>query len=167
MKRNCPVCGKSQVNLSTHLSRIHHLDGAVRKQWLEKEKLVRVGGAKHDNFQRGMANPPTGGRERNSTQQTGMGLDGYDQCDEFKLIHPFTCMISGMTGSARRFGSRIFSHMRKKPSSPHPSESFGRTLSGSPFTRSFKRLFLGSSSYAGSRLIWKKTGILIRILTTC
>lgn len=40
-ERSNPLCGKIQASLTIHLSRVHHLDGHILKQWLEQEKKSR------------------------------------------------------------------------------------------------------------------------------
>ena len=89
VKRNCPVCGKSQANLSTHLSRIHKLDGLARKEWLEREKEQR----------QGLSKQPVLNLTGKNTQ-TGYGLEN-ENCDSFKMVHPFTAIIAGMTSSGK------------------------------------------------------------------
>ena len=76
---------KPQLNLSTHLSRIHKMDGEARKQWL---KLPRTGhsGESHHAFKTGGGSMPT---LRN------------EDCERYKMAHPFTCMVVGMTGSEK------------------------------------------------------------------
>ena len=41
MKRVCPLCEESKSNLWDHLTRIHNMEGDVRRKWLDFEKSNR------------------------------------------------------------------------------------------------------------------------------
>ena len=80
MVRMCPICSKPQQNLHTHLSRTHKLDNSQRTYWLSQGK----------------------------TQKGGQRFTPYpqikpveSQCDRFQLLHPFTALVAGMTGSGK------------------------------------------------------------------
>ena len=72
MKGSCPICGETKSNLWDHLTRIHQMEGENRRKWLRE------------------ANVGT----RNVSQ---IGK----KCEAFHLKHPFTCMVSGMTGCGK------------------------------------------------------------------
>ena len=79
--RTCPICGKAQQNLHTHLSRTHKLDNSQRQYWLGQEKCTSTG-------QRFTPYPQT----IKPVETT---------CDRFQLLHPFTALVGGMTGSGK------------------------------------------------------------------
>ncbi|KAK3724953.1 hypothetical protein QZH41_017160, partial [Actinostola sp. cb2023] len=81
MVRTCPICGKSQKNLYTHLSRTHKLDNLQRKYWIGQEQMQKSG-------QRFTPYPRT-----HNVEDT--------KCDRFQLRHPFTAIVAGMTGSGK------------------------------------------------------------------
>ena len=81
MGRMCPICGKLQKNLYTHLSRTHKLDNMQRKYWIGQEQLQKSG-------QRFTPYPQT-----QNVEDT--------KCDRFQLLHPFTAIVAGMTGSGK------------------------------------------------------------------
>ena len=98
MKRDCPICMKPQLNLSTHLPRIHKMEGKARKEWL---KVQRIGpsGESHHAFR------TTGG---------SMPTLHDKHCEPFKLLHPFTCIIVGMTGSRKTvWAQKLMEHAQQ------------------------------------------------------
>ncbi|KAK3717698.1 hypothetical protein QZH41_001101 [Actinostola sp. cb2023] len=82
MVRICPICGKSQKNLYTHLSRTHKLDNLQRKYWIGQEQMQKSG----QRF------TPYPARTQNVEDI---------KCDRFQLLHPFTAIVAGMTGSGK------------------------------------------------------------------
>ena len=81
MVRLCPVCGKPQQNLHTHLSRTHKMNNSQRQYWLGQEKCTK-------GSQRFTPYPQT-----KPVEDT--------KCDRFQLLHPFTALVTGMTGSGK------------------------------------------------------------------
>ena len=81
MVRLCPVCGKPQQNLHTHLSRTHKMNNSQRQYWLGQEKCTK-------GSQRFAPYPQT-----KPVEDT--------KCDRFQLLHPFTALVTGMTGSGK------------------------------------------------------------------
>ena len=82
----CPICGKMIQNVSTHLSRVHKIDGPERTMLLRQEKQAQ------QPFQ----------TDFNSPQLFHSDLAGKrSRCEPFRLHHPFTCMVSGMTGCGK------------------------------------------------------------------
>ena len=102
-KRSCPVCGKRQANLSTHLSRIHHLDGDARKHMLAREKQERNG-------------IPFESRNVHAQKASRTAND----CTNFKLVHPFTALVAGMTGSGKTVWVKSLLENADKTISPPP-----------------------------------------------
>ena len=91
MVKTCPICGKPQQNLHTHLSRTHKLDLSQRRKWLDherKQKGNRLFVTSQKTPQQFTPNP----RNRPAADT---------QCDRFQLHHPFTAIVAGMTGSGK------------------------------------------------------------------
>lgn len=80
MVRLCPICSKPQQNIYTHLSRTHKLDPSQRRYWLSQEKIQK-------ESSRLMPHPPKQNMEAS--------------CAPFQLLHPFTALVGGMTGSGK------------------------------------------------------------------
>lgn len=80
MVRLCPICSKPQQNIYTHLSRTHKLDNSQRRYWLSQEKIQKEGKGLIANAQKQPMEP---------------------NCDPFQLLHPFTALVAGMTGSGK------------------------------------------------------------------
>ena len=74
------MCSKFVQNVSCHLSRVHKIDGPDRTRILREGKSQNVG-------QRFTPYPQVKPVET--------------QCDRFQLRHPFTAVVSGMTGSGK------------------------------------------------------------------
>lgn len=81
MGRLCPICYKTVQNIWSHLSRVHKIDGPDRKFWLEQEHM-----------QKGAGQQPT--------PQLVESVEA-DHCSSFQLLHPFTAIVAGMTGSGK------------------------------------------------------------------
>ena len=95
MKRNCPICNKSQLNLSNHLSKVHKIDGDARKKWLTEERQRRSG-----------ETPDTldGASGVISIFPINNSFVGAKKdCGDFKMLHPFTCMTVGMSGVGKTY----------------------------------------------------------------
>lgn len=84
MARMCLLCQKSVQNLSSHLSRVHKINGPERTYWFQQGKIFK------DDL--GHLFKPT-------TLQTENGQ--ADNCSKFQLLHPFTCMVAGTTGCGK------------------------------------------------------------------
>ena len=80
MVRMCPICGKSLQHVWSHLSRVHKIDGSDRTRLLQEGKIQNDG-------QRFTPYPQAKPSET--------------KCDRFRLLHPFTALVAGMTGSGK------------------------------------------------------------------
>ena len=81
MERSCPICAKPQKNIYTHMSRTHKLDKSKRSNWLGQNRNQKGG-------QRFTPYP-----KPNTVVETS--------CHRFQLLHPFTAIVAGMTGSGK------------------------------------------------------------------
>ena len=82
MGRLCPICGKSVQHVWSHLSRVHKISGQQRTLLLHQE-----------NKQEPIQEPVTKPHMENAS--------GTENCTRFPLIHPFTAIVAGMTGSGK------------------------------------------------------------------
>ena len=76
MGRTCPVCGKVVQNMSSHLSRVHKLDGPDRGRIFTKI-------------------------QKDSLRFSPYPMVEKTNCERFQLLHPFTALVAGMTGSGK------------------------------------------------------------------
>ena len=81
MARVCPLCHKSVQNLSSHLERVHKMNGPERTFWFQQGKIQK-------DAQRFTPYPQIKAQEET-------------KCDRFQLLHPFSALVSGMTGSGK------------------------------------------------------------------
>ena len=81
MTRVCPVCGKQQKNLHSHLTKTHKLDNSQRKYWISQEQVRKI--------------------DQRFTPYPQVQLVKDTKCQSFQLLHPFTAIVAGMTGSGK------------------------------------------------------------------
>ena len=98
MKGLCPICGQQKSNLWEHLTRIHQMDGKDRQKWLDQAKRQKTVGTKK--------------------QASFYNKDG--KCEAFHLKHPFTCMVSGMTGCGKTTWVKRLLENRAQTIRPEP-----------------------------------------------
>ena len=85
------------------MSRIHHLDGDARKHMLAREKQERNG-------------VPFESRNVQAQKASRTAND----CTNFKLVHPFTALVAGMTGSGKTVWVKSLLENADKTISPPP-----------------------------------------------
>ena len=94
VRLTCPICHKSVQNLSSHLSRVHKMSGSERTFWFKQGKELHT----HPlQLPRQCSSLPV----LHSTEITPGFGQNLHRCGPFRLEHPFTCMVSGMTGCGK------------------------------------------------------------------
>lgn len=81
MGRLCPIRGKSVQHVWSHLSRVHKINGQQRTLLLRQEDKQEV-----------IQEPVTNTHVENAETEN---------CTLSQLIHPFTAIVAGMTGSGK------------------------------------------------------------------
>ena len=92
MKRVCPLCSELKSNLWDHLTRIHNMEGDVRRKWIDFEKSNRGKNIINNDFK---------ATQERKDQRLSPTTKPAEQCDRFQLLHPFTALVAGMTGSGK------------------------------------------------------------------
>ena len=79
--------------------------------------------------------------------------------EQFKLLHLFTCMVAGMTGSGNLFGCRSSWSMRSRPFNRHHKELCGAIPTCNQHTLIYCNPFRRLNLFVVFHQIWRRNGI--------